>query len=575
MAYPPEFIRFAEAFRADRFEQALALIDPLIARHPDSPALRWHRVRTLQALGHDEPMRTELARVLEMRPDYVPAIVLHVRCTVDDEVDDSDWDELEGKALERRQHEHELAQQRQSLWAEQQLRPALAREPDNLDALELLANVLQARSEDARAQAESLSLLDRALTLAPGRVDLREWRAMQRMASAMSSGNDADEVGETDTVQTFVGLRQSRSGLEAALADYERCHADSGEMRYAVRAASILHDLGRHDEAVARYDRILAELPPDHGSRAAILERRRRSENGGAGEREEMAHLLQQIAAGDGKDRTLQDDVAAQVMLGLGQAMNSGASLGDALQLLSSDDPNDVLAFGIAQQVLAQAFEPPPELESVSAADYPVWQRRFADRITAQLQGSDLLTIGDVEARGMFPMLGQHVLLRLYTDPGGSLRAASYAMRPKWPGWAGFLVLLLTGRWKTAKMFECISHFDDGTHLVTQWVNPSPFEYGGPIDIERMPLRTAPKALVERHRQRVADHQARNPAARALSATDLAGVEELWIAGQEVKRDYRASIGYVTDAELRRILGAQYARLAAKVKLAIRRIARA
>lgn len=173
MAHPPEFIRFAEAFRADRFEQALALIDPLIARHPDSPALRWHRVRTLQALGHDEPMRAELARVLEMRPDYVPAVVLHVRCALDDVVDDSDWEELEGKALERRQREHELAQQRQSLWAEQQLRTALAREPDHLDALELLANVLQARSEDARAGRVALAARSRADACARSRRSAR------------------------------------------------------------------------------------------------------------------------------------------------------------------------------------------------------------------------------------------------------------------------------------------------------------------------------------------------------------------------------------------------------------------
>ena len=174
--------------------------------------------------------------------------------------------------------------------------------------------------------------------------------------------------------------------------------------------------------------------------------------------------------------------------------------------------------------------------------------------------------VGDAEARGLFAMLGQHVLIRFFADASGEIGVAAFALRPKWPGWLGWLLLRLSGKWKVSSMVECVSQFEDGAHLSTQPESVSPFEYGGLVQVERMPQGTPLEALVARHRERVVAHKAINPGSRAMRATDLEGMERRWLEGQKAKRAYRASIGYASDAELRQLLGAHHERLGAKVR---------
>jgi hypothetical protein len=53
----------------------------------------------------------------------------------------------------------------------------------------------------------------------------------------------------------------------------------------------------------------------------------------------------------------------------------------------------------------------------------------------------------------------------------------------------------------------------------------------------------------------------------------MAGFEQRWIEGQHAKGAYRKSIGYVTDAELKRVLGRMYERFAPKIRTQIERLA--
>ena len=124
-----------------------------------------------------------------------------------------------------------------------------------------------------------------------------------------------------------------------------------------------------------------------------------------------------------------------------------------------------------------------------------------------------------------------------------------------------------------ARMIECVTQFEDGTLLSTQLDSVSPFQYGGAVQIERMPATSEAVEVYERHLARVEEHRVRHPQARALVAHDLEGMERRWSEGQRVKREYRRSVGYVTDAELRKLLGAQYERFAGKVRARIEAIA--
>ena len=561
MPQHPQFILFSQAFREGRFEQALQLIDSLIAQAPESPPLHWHRANCLEKLGRDDEIGAELDMVLASAPDYAPAIIKRVQYTDAPTEADDDCERLSEAAQERCERERAERARHASLHAEAELRRALSMQPDNVDGLYLLSTVLRHRDDGSAAEADAL--LDRAIVLAPERADLLDARATIRRAAAMRGAGDADDA---ETVTTYSGMRYHRSTLEAALADYEGCWSIGHEYRHAVRMGMVLHDLGRYDEALARYDEALATVAADSPARGHIVEMRARSENGGAGEREQMARLLESALIGDGEDRSMEEDIAAQALFGAAGAIRAGKSVQEALDTRISDDPETMMAIGIAQQIINLAHEPAPQLEVAQASDYPAFQRRFAERTSREAEALGLHYICDAEAHGLFAMLGQHVLIRFFADDAGETGIAAFAMQPKWPGWIRYLVLRLTGNWKIGTMVECVSQFDDGTHLSTQPESASPFEYGGLVQVERLPRGTSVEALVARHRERVAAHKAAHPHCRAMVARDLEGMERRWLEGQKVKRDYRASIGYASDTELRQLLGDHHERLGTRVR---------
>ncbi|MCB1554363.1 MAG: hypothetical protein KDJ14_11210 [Xanthomonadales bacterium] len=572
MAQHPVFIEYSKAFRSGEFERALELADSLVAAMPDSAPLAWHRANCLEQLERFDELLLELNRLLDLSPDYAPAIIKRVRYAAamdgEDETfegeDDAAWGEGTGHA----QHEAEMAAAAMEISMEQEaeLRRALALQPDNVDGLELLSGVLRYREGTESLKEEADSLLDRAIELAPERADLLETRAGIHRSDAMLTDDAAGDVPVIDIVTTYTGIRYRRSLLQAALDDHERCLALTGEYRHAVRMGGLLHDLQRFDEALARYDEALEMITQDDPVRPHILDMRRRSENQGAGEREQIARIIEAAVEDDGDDRTQEEDFAAQAMLGAAQAIRSGKTVEEAIEARISDDPDTLVAMNIAQQILNVANEMPPDLQAVVATDYPAYQRRFASGVSRQADKLDLRHVGDAEAAGLFSTLGQHLMIRFFADESAEVGVAAFSMRPKWPGLLGFLVMFLTGKWKTHSMIECVTQFEDGTHLSTQTESISPFEYAGAVRIEKLPARATLGELLSHHLQRVWEYKEEHPEAVAIQATDIAGMDHRWRESQKAKRAYRESIGYVTDEELKRMLGDQYQRFADKVR---------
>jgi tetratricopeptide (TPR) repeat protein len=497
--------------------------------------------------------------VLERNPDFVPAIVKQVQLESiggDEEYDEDSEEEKDDEALAR----EAAGFAEQARRNEQRLRRALALDPSSVDALRGLSGLLRYREHPALDEADRL--FDRAIALAPDRADLLEERANNLRSQALISTDAADPA---DVITTFAGMRYSRSLLERSLADYRASMRLSGETRLGMRIGSLLHDLGRYDEALAAYDEVLVTMPADDPRRSFFLEHRARSENNGAGEREQMARMLE-MGIGSG-DRNLQDDMAAQALLSAANAVRGGKSLSAALEArLPDGHPDDMMAANIAMQILNVGNEPPPRLAAVDPKEFPAYQRKFVDQRGRELAALGLRHVADAEAEGMRMMLGQRVLIGMFADDSGETGVACFAMKPKWPGWLAWLIMFVTGKWKVYEMTECVTQFDDDTHLSTQYESPSPFEYGPPIHLEKLPRKASLTELVARHSGRVAEYRRAHPDAEPMRVTDLGGMEARWIEGQRVKRAYRESVGFVTDAELRKLLGGHYARFADRVR---------
>ncbi len=461
----------------------------------------------------------------------------------------------------------------------------------------MLSGLLRGHEGDAHLF-KANQLLNRAINLAPERVDLLEDRANSFLASAIErydshsqnsdlqnndlQGNDLrinksseaqNNEDESSTVTTFSGERYSRKELELALADFQRCYELSNQHRYGLRVGSILHDLGRFDEALAAFDQVLAQVAEDDPYRPLIIERRARSVNQGMGEREQMAQVLESAVASGRKDRSLDEDNIAQALLSAANAVRGGKSVADALEERISDDPEELMITSIAAQILNVANEPNPDLIEVDTKDYPAYQQKFIAKCKRDLTELGLQHICDAEAQGMRLMLGQNILLSFFADESGETGVACFSMQAKKPSLLAILSLLFSGKWKalsttlrTTNMVECVSQFSNGDHVSTQYESPSPFAYGPPIFIEKLSTKTPAATLVARHLERLAEHKKEFPDAKPLRTLDLAGIEQRWIQGQDIKRAYRQNISYITEPELQNLLGTHYDKFADKVR---------
>lgn len=568
--HDPEFENFKKAYQEGNYNYALHSLKKLMATYPQSFALRWHHAKVLEKLERFAEARVAVSKVLKLRENYVPALIMQVQLDFyQGHEDDSDQDELDD--------EDTLSEHARFNLIEQRLYKILSVDPNAVDALHMLAGLLRGHEGDAHV-AKANQLLNRAISLAPERVDLLEDRGNSLLGSAIVQEGEA--TNSINIVSTFSGMRYKRDQMELALSDFHTCYQLTGEHRFGLRVASILHDLGRFDEALAAYDKVLANVAEDDPYRSIILERRARSENDGGGEREQMAQLLESAIASDGKERTQEEDNVAQALLSAANAVRSGKTVTEALEERLSDDPMDNIATNIAAQILNVANEPAPNLIAVNPKDYPPYQQKFIAKTKKELAAVGLVHVADAEAEGLRMMLGSQVLLSFFADEAGEMGVAAFCMKPKKVSPIAMLFLLMTGKWKLlASLFkvnslvECVSQFSNDDYVNTQYFSVSPFEYGPPIYIEKVPTTASIAELIRRHQERLEEHKLAYPGVIALQVRDLEGMDDRWVKGQQVKREYRRKIGYITESELKQLLGSSYDQLADKVRAKLKVLA--
>ena len=520
-------------FRQGDFSGALALLDALIATNPDAAPLHFHRSRCLLALERHDDAALALDTVLRLAPEHVPALLARVELGAGD---DEDFD---APAL---------------------LQRAVQQEPDNARVLYLLAEAQLCRIDDGQAQASGLAHLDRSLELDPNQPAAFALRAERHYNRALT-----DESGE-HVIRTLMGLTYDRHALEAALADYARAAALEQNNQYDRRIAHIAELLGRYELATEHLDRVLARLPADAPARAFVQEERDRCAQGESGAREQLAAMIEAAGAPEQTERNLEEDMAYAVTRSAAALIRQGQDMQGALDAVAGDEsPEALMATNIAFQIYNVANEPDPDLIEVEASDYPAYQRKHADACEKALAPLGYTTLADAEALGVTTSQGMRALIRFFVHPDHG-PAAAFAIKPKWPGLIAFLLLFLTGKWKTMRMLECSTRFADDFFMSSRAAGPDLLDNTGiaNLSFEYLPPDATPAQVAQRHIERVEERVAQGH--RALPVASLEDIEDNWAATNALKADYRRSIGYVTDEELHRILGRQYDKLAELVR---------
>ena len=421
-------IEFTRLYAAGDYGAALALVDALLAEFPNEGPLHWQRARTLEKLERYDEARVAVKRVLELRKEFAPAWTL--RAELGD--DDAEYD------------------------PEPDLRRAIALDPKFGRARYLLAILLNSFGGDKVD--ESKAQLDQAIALDP---TLHEavaaragWSRVEAWTDQPKEGADGPEV-----INTFMGVRFKRVHVEDALADFDRAIAITAVPSYRFARADLLHQLRRHDEALAELDRLLAEIPKDDPLRELAIEARQKSANQGSGER---------VADG----------------------MHAGPRVPPTME----------------------AEDAAPDYVATDAREYPRHQRVFEAAASKQLAKLGFEKIGDFDPAHLTVTLARKQLLSLYVRPEGHVTAFVFSIRPRWPGFLGWLVMVFKRLYRTANVIELETAFSDGTVLSTHNAGGlAPWGHGSHFLQEKLPPGTSAARLLEAHEARVEAHWAAHP----------------------------------------------------------------
>ena len=538
--------RFALELRSGDIDRALELIDALIQEYPEQAPLHWHRARTLRALGRPAETLLEIQRVLALKPDYAQAWLLRAELALEGEGSNDPETDVR-KAIE--------------------LDPKLAR------AQLMLARLLNGGEQREAAAAA----LDRALELDPRLSEAYVERArLHRLGAMLGFG---DEVPDgPDVIRTVSGQRWSRQGLEQTRVDLEQSLALKNNPKVRLQLANVLHYLGAHDAALAAFDAVLAVTPTDDPERAIIEDMRACSLDGGRGEREQMARLLEQglLEVSAREKATLGHDMAASMIRSAAAGVRGGLSLDQSMSQFVSGDPDDVLAIDVAYKIHALAHEAEPCYVTTSIERYPRFMREHAESVTRILGAQGFRVIGDYEPEHLAEQLAGPTLVRIYAAADGVTCAASYRIEPKWPGWLAWAWLKLRGKWQRPAVVELETAFDDGGFLITNNAGSgSPFGYRGKVDLSALATEVTPAMLHSRHRERIERYRREHPHATALRLDTEDKIMAMQQRITEAKCQFRQSIGLVEENELRLLLGTHYERLAPRVREKLRQMAAA
>jgi hypothetical protein len=398
-----------------------------------------------------------------------------------------------------------------------------------LDTL-LHAERLVADGDNARA----LALLSAEIERHP-QPELLALRAELTLAASVDAPGDAVRE-QIEWLMAPAGQQSAAIGRERALADLDAALARRDSVEWRLLRADVLLESGRWEAAEAAFIDARTRvdtLPPEErelaSERAALgIEWARRGPEGGQ-------ELLD----------ALRDCAPAEVRQALAELEESAEQTGDA-SAAGSDEQREH-ARGIARKLAELHADIPERYAPFDPNELDRQARVFYDSALAVLERLGYELCADVEPLRNTEQSGTRTLVRLALAPDRLTAAAIWR---------------LAGPHSCYEVTELESVLADGSVVRTNDLGTTnPFEQPSQIMQLSLPPGTDAATLVAVHRERLAEGGER--------PVELPGLDAV-IAAQEhqrvIKREFARSRGWVTDTELRGLLGASFDDLADLVR---------
>ena len=216
--------------------------------------------------------------------------------------------------------------------------------------------------------------------------------------------------------------------------------------------------------------------------------------------------------------------------------------------------------------IMQRTYQAPIEIVSASEADFNHLNLSAYTAFRLWFEGQSLRHMADLE----LPALSRdpktcmaRCMIRAHLSADGTIGAGYYQCKPRIYRVVRQLIIgLLNFRWvaaptwaiKTLRTRHCVdfkTELDDGTFVVTSNAETAALLSSPPsVDSAFFQFNTAPLTLLEAHKQRVQSKLASLPGRQAIVVKDLAGLQQQYRRSIEQKRAYRATLDWISRAEL-------------------------
>ena len=436
-----------------------------------------------------------------------------------------------------------------------------------LDALPKPASasdvLLRADVHEARGSIEeALAAIEAGLRDAEGgALRVRRARLLLDAAEHPPGSRGRDVAAQLEWLAGPAGQQSLAIARERALADYDAALAIEGRDEWRVERAQLLLDAERWDEAIDACQSALDRLAGRDDRRANDL-------------RGEVEGLLEQAQA-RGADQPDADDLLSgmnELLEALAGTLGEGTTASNELRGVRDTlaglrdaeaderarldaEPGSTRrrAREVAEQVARHHADSPERFATFDAGELDAKARRFYDGARDALAGLGFSHLADVEPVRNTETTGKRVLLRAMLSPDRRTAAAIWR---------------LAGPFATYEVVELESELDDGRVLITNNSgSANPFQQPRGIEMSALPLGTGVDVIVRTHAARIAD----GPAARAIPNLDaLLALQE---RQRVLKREFARERGWISDTELRGMLGGSYGELADAVREELAKLA--